>query len=596
VDLYRIVLVCCRNHHRNSLFWSTDATDQDNSELVIQDVVIILSNRKASILFAFNAGAWGGLVALIFEFIVRLGGFAAFAPETSTEAFIGIVPASLEQPMIQAFGDTSGLLGLAVASIIAVIIYGFFGIIFNKFFLPRISRYTRLTVAEQFLLYAFVPWLFFGLVVFPLSGASWFGIASTVFSPYSNILFPSVLLLSQFIYALVMAYSYKSAGLVQLPAWRNHGSKQEEGGAIMSRDRRTFIERTSIFIVGAALALTSIGVIISEASASGGTGGARAGMSYELSELPPSSIFKDSRLASLVDSEITSNYNFYRVAIDIFDPSVNPNTWKLVLNSGGSSKSYTLDELKSLRGGVTEYSTFECVSNLVNGNLISNALWGGISIVDLLHDAGLQTSGVQYVVFTSVDGYTVGIPISKAMESECILAYQMNGVDLPQEHGFPLRAVIPGLYGMMSAKWITRIDLVDSTYSGFWQTRGYSPYALVNTMAFMITPSDGASVSLSQNGGSVLLGGFAFAGDRGISKVELSFDQGVTWQAATLKDPISMLTWRLWALEWQQPKAGSYQVYARATDGQGNLQTSAEASPYPSGATGYAMISLNVTS
>ncbi len=550
-----------------------------------------MSNRKASTLFAFNAGAWAGLVALIFEFVVRLGGFAAFAPETATEAFIGIVPASLEQPMIQAFGDTAGLLGLAVTSIIAVIVYGFFGIIFDKFFHPRISRITRLSVMEQFLLYAFVPWLFFGLVVFPLSGASWFGIASTVFSPYANFLFPSVLLLSSFIYSVVLVYSYKSAGLVQLSASRQVTATQE--GAIISRDRRTFIERTTVFVVGAALALTSIGVIISEASAQNGTGGARAGMSYP--PLTPS-IFEDTRLASLVDSEVTSNYNFYRVAIDIFDPAVNPDTWKLILNGGGNSKSYTLDELKSLPGaGFSEYSTFECVSNLVNGNLISNANWGGIRISDLLNDAGLQTSRVQYVVFTSVDGYTVGIPISKALESECIVAYQMNGVDLPQQHGFPLRAVIPGFYGMMSPKWITRIDLVDSTYSGYWQTRGYAPNAAVNTMAFIIIPSDGASVSLSQNGGSVLLGGYAFAGDRGISNVELSFDQRVTWQAATLKAAISSLTWRLWAFNWQQPKPGSYQVYVRATDGQGNLQTYAEASPYPSGATGYAMISLNVT-
>lgn len=541
--------------------------------------------REASTRFAFSAGAWAGIVALVFSFVVRLGGFAAFAPETSTEAFIGIVPASLEQPMIQAFGDTAGLLGLGVASIIALIAYGFFGIIFDKLFFPWISRFQSLTKTEQFLLYSFVPWLFFGLVVFPLSGASWFGISSTVFSPYAYVLFPAVLLLSQFIFSLTMVYSYKSAGLIQT-------STPPKESAIVSRDRRTFIERSAIIVAGAALALTSIGVIISEAAASGGTGGARAGMSYELSQAPP--IFDDQRLASLVDSEVTSNYDFYRVAIDLFDPSVNPNIWKLELHGSGNSKSYTLDELKSIPG-VSQYSTFECVSNLVNGNLISTANWGGVRISDLLNDAGLSLNGVTYVVFTSVDGYTVGIPASKALESECILAYQMNGVDLPQEHGYPLRAVIPGLYGMMSAKWVTRIDLVDSFYSGYWQARGYTANAEVNTLAFIIIPGDGSSVSLSQNGGSVLLGGYAFAGDRGISKVELSFDQGQTWKAATLKDPISNLTWRLWAYNWQPAQTGSYQVYARATDGQGNLQTSAEASPYPSGVTGYAMISLDVT-
>jgi len=145
----------------------------------------------------------------------------------------------------------------------------------------------------------------------------------------------------------------------------------------------------------------------------------------------------------------------------------------------------------------------------------------------------------------------------------------------------------------MSAKWVKQVLLTDAAYLGFWQTRGWSNDATVQTVAFIRVPSDGATVSLSKNGGSVILGGVAFAGDRGISKVEVSVDGGTTWLQATLKPPASNLTWVLWAFEWT-PGPGTYLIYARATDGGGVLQTSAQADAFPSGATGYVMSTVNV--
>ena len=170
----------------------------------------------------------------------------------------------------------------------------------------------------------------------------------------------------------------------------------------------------------------------------------------------------------------------------------------------------------------------------------------------------------------------------------------MNGLTLPTRHGYPLRAVIPGLYGMMSAKWVKQIYLSDAVYLGFWQTRGWSNDATVQTVTFIRVPADGATVSLSGNGGSVILGGVAFAGDRGISKVEVSVDGGNTWQEATLKPPASNLTWVLWAFEWT-PEPGNYLVYARATDGGGAQQTSAQSDTFPSGATGYVVSTVIVS-
>jgi DMSO/TMAO reductase YedYZ molybdopterin-dependent catalytic subunit/uncharacterized membrane protein YagU involved in acid resistance len=553
----------------------------------------VLKNGRATTSFAFKSGAISGIIALIFSFIVRLGGLAPFAPESATEKFISIVPASIEQPMIQALGDTAGLLGLAIASIVAIIVYGAFGVLFERVYSPWISKYHSLTRMEQFLAYSTIPWLFFGLVVFPVSGAGLFGVnAPVLFAQYSAVLSPIALLFSAFLFSLALATSYKAAGIFESPIVSSTVAAVKEGPGIISPARRVFVERSVIIAGAAVLALTSIGSILFSAGTSLSSSGSRAGSPYDLSQAP--AIFQDKRLSSLVDSEITSNANFYRVAIDLFDPSVNVNTWNLKVTGSNNSKSYTLNDLKRLPR-VSQYTTFECVSNPVNGNLISNAQWTGVKISDLFSDAGLDLTGVQYVVFYSVDGYNVGIPLSRAMMLDSILAYQMNGVDLPQRHGYPLRAVIPGLYGMMSAKWVNAITLVDSFYNGYWQTRGYTPTAAINTLAFIIIPGDGAQVSLSQNSGSILLGGYAFAGDRGISKVELSFDQGQTWQPAILKPPISNLTWTLWAFNWVPSKTGSYNVYARATDGTGQLQTSAEAPPYPNGATGYAVISIVVT-
>ena len=294
----------------------------------------------------------------------------------------------------------------------------------------------------------------------------------------------------------------------------------------------------------------------------------------------------------LVNSEVTSNDNFYQVDIDVFVPSVNASTWSLqVTGLIQNPKTYSLAEFQSLPKTV-EYNTFECVSNNVQGNLISNAEWGGVKLSDLFSNLGGLLAGAEYVVFYSVDGYSVGIPIAKALESDSILAYEMNSGPLPQNHGYPLRAVNPGLYGMMSAKWIRKISVVNAAYMGYWQTRGWSNTGIVQTLAFIIAPTN--AQSLSANSGTVVVGGYAYAGNRGISKVEVSIDNGKTWQTAVLKPPISNGTWALWAFEWTTTQTGSVNIYARATDGLGSVQTSTQTGNFPSGATGYASSTIRV--
>jgi hypothetical protein len=293
---------------------------------------------------------------------------------------------------------------------------------------------------------------------------------------------------------------------------------------------------------------------------------------------------------------VTPDDSFYRVAIDVIDPSVNAAEWSLIVDGMvGQPKTYKIQDVQSLPQTV-QYTTFECVSNEIDGGLISNAKWAGVKLSDLFGDVGGVQGGAVYVVFSSVDGYSVGIPLAKAVMPDSIIAYEMNDQPLPTAHGYPLRGVIPGLYGMMSAKWITHISVLGSDYQGYWQTRGWTNNATVNTVSFLVTPETGSQVSLSQNGGSIILGGYAFAGDRGVSKVEVSFDQGKTWQPAQLKQPLSELTWALWAYEWTPSKTGEYVVFIRATDGNGQTQTSAVTDTFPNGATGYAYATIEVAS
>ncbi len=542
---------------------------------------------------SFGRGFGAALWVLLLWFIIRLGGLAPFPPESALVSFLSVIPESIQEPAVQTLGEAASLVGLAVAAIVAAAIYGILAFAFERYFVPRRFPFPRLSPLETTLVYALVPWALFGLIVLPLTGQSFFGVGADITSASISWSYPITLLLIQLLWGVLLwrrVWPTKPVGVpMAVPAGR---------GGPADLERRTFIERALVMAGSAVLVLASVGTAAGALLSEGGllSEGAPTilpGSPIDLSSAP--SIFRDPRLVALVDSEVTSNDAFYRVAIDTFDPDVMASEWTLSVNGlVAAAKSYTLADLQKLPKA-EEYSTFICVSNEINGGLVSNAKWSGVKLSDLFADAGGLSSSAIYVVFHSVDGYTVGIPVAKALEPESMLAYEMNGADLPQRHGYPLRAVVPGLYGMMSAKWVRQVEVVDSVYLGYWQTRGWSNVASVQTASFIRVPQDGASVSLSQNGGSVIIGGMAYAGDRGISKVEVSVDGGKSWQQATLKPPASNLSWVLWAFEWSPQGTGAYAVYARATDGGSALQTSAQAGSFPSGATGYAMSTVNVT-
>jgi len=298
-------------------------------------------------------------------------------------------------------------------------------------------------------------------------------------------------------------------------------------------------------------------------------------------------------VAEMFSKEQTPTSEFYVVTKNVIDPTVDAGRWQLSIGGLVSNPTtYSYADLQAL-ATVDEFVTLECVSNEVGGNLISMAEWTGVRLVTVLQSAGVDPTA-DWVAFTCADGYTAAIPIAKAMDPSTLLAIYMNGSPLATAHGYPARIIVPGLYGMFHAKWVTKIEAVQGEFHGYWQQKGWTNSddgnGRIHTVAIVATPPDNTVV-----GGAVTIGGVAFAGDRGVSRVEVSTDGGSTWNDATLKAPMSGLTWVLWTFPWTPPRGGSFRIVARAYDGAGVLQDATPAPPFPNGASGDDSITLLVS-
>jgi DMSO/TMAO reductase YedYZ molybdopterin-dependent catalytic subunit len=176
------------------------------------------------------------------------------------------------------------------------------------------------------------------------------------------------------------------------------------------------------------------------------------------------------------------------------------------------------------------------------------------------------------------------------MEPETLLVYLMNGKTLPQDHGYPVRTLVPNIYGMKNVKWLRSIEVVTFDKLGYWQEGGWSDSAIVNTGTRIDVPAR----TLKWNGGEITIAGIAFAGARGISKVEISSDRGRTWQTANVEAPAGPLTWRRWSAKWTPPDIGIHTLWARSTDNRNDTETPVNREPFPNGASGYHVLQVNV--
>lgn len=508
--------------------------------------------------YRFAAGAAAGGASLFVTFLMRAFGLGVFLPEVAVEFVVGRIPGQIESFFIRTLGEGAKLLALLTAVGVFLALPGIYATFFRRIQKWLKNRWTVMAV------YTFSSAGIILLAILPLLDAGFFGARTAVgvgFATFSQ-------LIGAWIYAALLDYL-----LVDVAA------EYPEGFSLSRRQ----------FIIGSVGAIAVAGLAL-----------------YGLVSL----VAQKGRLvfASVADmfaKEITPTAEFYIVTKNVIDPDLHGsvNNWQLTVGGFVSNpKTYSYADLLAI-AAIAEFVTLECVSNEVGGNLISNTKWTGVPLANLLQAAGADSTTTNWVVFTCADDYTAAIPITKAMDPSTLVAVKMYNrvamVDepLPAAHGYPARIIVPGLYGMFHAKWVTKIEVVNGAYLGYWQQKGWTNSddgnGRIHTVAIIATPPDNA---VSNYPDTVHIGGVAFAGDRGISLVEVSTDGGQIWRSATIPPSTlrSSRTWVLWTFDWNPPSGGSFRIMARATDGAGVLQPPAVAPPFPNGASGYDSITLLV--
>jgi DMSO/TMAO reductase YedYZ molybdopterin-dependent catalytic subunit len=343
--------------------------------------------------------------------------------------------------------------------------------------------------------------------------------------------------------------------------------------------RRALLKALGAGGVGVAVGSSGLATVLAGGS---DTGARRLRVSNVASASPPPASGSDAEFARIpgLEPDITPIDDFYVVDKDILNPILSPSTWRLSL--GGlvdNPLSLSFADIRAM-DSVERYQTLECISNRVGGHLMSTALWTGVPLGEILRRAGVRP-GAHTVVFRSAGGYSESHSLEKAMDPTSLIAIGMNRHQLPRQHGFPARLLTVGTYGMKNPKWLTEIELIEGEYRGYWELRGWAPSVDPKIMTRIDVPYDGALL----RGTTAVIAGVAFAGDRAISRVQVSTDGGRSWKDATLKTALSPYTWRFWMLDWKPPK-GEHRILARAFDGSGRMQTETPAAPYPKGAAG----------
>jgi DMSO/TMAO reductase YedYZ molybdopterin-dependent catalytic subunit len=295
-----------------------------------------------------------------------------------------------------------------------------------------------------------------------------------------------------------------------------------------------------------------------------------------------------------VESFVVPNSDFYRIDTALVVPQVPKDSWRLRVHGMVDNElELTFADLL-VRDQIERYITLSCVSNEVGGDLVGNAKFQGVLMKEILDEAGVQPGATQ-VVSRSIDGWNCGSPTSAIMDGrDAMFAIAMNGEPLPAEHGYPVRLVVPGLYGYVSAtKWVTEVELTRwEDFDGYWITRNWAKEGPVKTMARIDRPGNGRTY-VPNGTGVIDIAGLAWAVHRGVSRVEVSIDDGA-WLECELAGVPSDDTWRQWRYRWVDFTPGGHTVRARAFDGDGEPQPEQPKPVGPDGAQGYHAVRFDV--
>jgi DMSO/TMAO reductase YedYZ molybdopterin-dependent catalytic subunit len=564
----------------------------------------------------FIAGLVAGAIAVAISLLMRLLAGGLFLPEIASQTLFSLTPGQIESRAVETLGPLakySALIGAVIANIILYGLISLLSLSSISYGRLRSNGYIRNAIQSSILAYVIV--FLVGVLLFAL-------VESDVQTKVSSIGMLSIyLILPNIVFGFVLCSFFYGKMLPsgQRPMISSKGQYTSSTTPSNATNKQTEIQYTRRQFLRAGIALAvalpilyfGLGSLISpRQEVQRSTSSLLSQFLRRSAESKPVG-FENPRLAPLLASEITPTELFYRIDKNPIVPVVMASAWKLTVKGLVAKPieiSYT--ELRNM-SSIEEFATLECVSNKLDGDLISTAVWKGVRLKDILEKAQVMPRA-KYIVFRCYDGYDVGIPIERGLAEGTILAYDMNGASLTAEHGYPVRAIVPGLYGMMNPKWITEIELVDGIYEGYWQRKGWANNAKYNTHSFIVIPGNAAvgkrfiniasassattnpsrSSSSSPSSETVPIAGVAFAGDRGIARVEVSTDGGATWKDARLKDALSAYTWVLWTVDVAMSGDKHYKIIARATDKTGKVQTSEIADPFPNGATGYPVINV----
>ncbi|HEY3061679.1 MAG TPA: molybdopterin-dependent oxidoreductase [Chloroflexota bacterium] len=289
---------------------------------------------------------------------------------------------------------------------------------------------------------------------------------------------------------------------------------------------------------------------------------------------------------------LTANMDFYVVTKNaVADPVVDPAGWRLIVD--GEVNNPVQFDYRTLRmlNSIEVIKTLECISNFTaqcnlaafGCDLISTARWRGVRLSDVLDLAGGLRTTATTLAFLSIDEFSAGLPVDVVDDPETLIVYEMNGEPLPREHGYPARLLVPGRYGMKNPKWLTAIRALSTDFLGWYEQRNWNKDGFIKTMARIDVPGDG-TVLLD---GPQRVAGIAYAGDRGIETVEFSVDGGKSWDEASFVEPAAGKDAMVrWEGSFNLAPQSSLTIVVRATDGNGDVQSSQFVLPQPDGASG----------
>lgn len=528
----------------------------------------------------FLAGLGAGAVASGTMLFLSTAFNGLSLPESFGSELTALMPPPMFVFLHQLIGGDAKFYLFYIILIGQCLVFALSGALFNHWANPQ-NQPLRW---RQGLLLALILWLFAGLLLLPLTGSGIFGAGLTVGVVNG---------------ALSLAVVGLVFGLLFVPGQRwliappqestEAANAQDEGVSRISR-RRLF--QQGAVVTGVAVVSIGLWHFITQGLSNSKVPVKQLLQNYRNKVTPPPAPnYGEIQPARFLSPEITSNDQYYVVSKNFTDPTVGLNEWSLKVD-GQVEQPYTLSYSELLALPMQQqYESMMCISNEVGGPYMSSALWEGVRLSDLLQRAGVKP-GASKIVLHAYDDYADSIHLSKALESTTLVAVHMNGARLPDGHGFPARVLVPGIYGMKHVKWLTRIEVVNYDFQGYWQQRGWNDAAPVRLTSRIDTPLDGISVPAR---GTTYIAGVAFSGNKGISEVDVSLDAGHTWHRATLKRPLSQLTWVIWELPWQPARPGQYTIVVRAIDMEGNVQNPQEASPLPNGSSGYHSINVPVS-